>query len=134
MTKKRRNGAEEANTLEISVKPGWKAGTRVKFAGAGHETGTSSQDMVFVVEEKPHAVFKREGDDLVMVVKVPLVDALSGPTPPATFTRTAKTLDGRTVRYDLPYPSLKSGGAPLKPGQVIKVVGEVSFSVRASRC
>lgn len=80
--------------------------------------------MVFVIQEKPHDLFKREGDDLVLPVKVPLVDALSGPTPPATFTRTVTTLDGRTIRYDLPYPSAKSGGAPLRPGQIIKVVGE----------
>lgn len=43
ITKKRRNGAEEANTLEVVVKPGWKAGTRIKFAGAGHETISSTQ-------------------------------------------------------------------------------------------
>ncbi|KAK4692456.1 hypothetical protein P7C70_g9124, partial [Phenoliferia sp. Uapishka_3] len=124
ITKKRRNGESEAKTLEIPIKAGYKSGTRIKFAGAGHETATSSQDMVFVVEEKPHELYKREGDDLVLTVKVPLVDALSGPTPPATFTRTVKTLDGRTIRYDLPYPSLKHGGPPLRPGQTIKVVGE----------
>lgn len=80
--------------------------------------------MVFVVEEKPHETFKRDGDDLIVEVKVPLVDALSGPTPPATFTRTLTTLDGRNIKYDLPYPSTRLGGAPLKPGQTIKIPGE----------
>lgn len=127
VTKKRRSGGEEAKTLEIVVKPGWKSGTRVKFAGAGNETASSSQDIVFVIEEKPHETFTREGDDLVLTVKVPLVDALSGPTLPATFTRTVKTLDGRNIRYDLPYPSVKHGGPPLRPGQTIKIAGEVSF-------
>lgn len=82
--------------------------------------------MVFVIEEKPHDVYKRDGDDLIVEVKVPLVDALSGPTPPATFTRSLTTLDGRTIRYDLPYPSAKLGGKPLMPGQIIRVSGEVS--------
>ncbi|KAM0747044.1 DnaJ-domain-containing protein [Meredithblackwellia eburnea MCA 4105] len=126
VTKKRRNGAEEANTLEINVKPGWKAGTKIRFPGAGHETNTSTQDMVFVVEEKKHEVFKREGDDLVLEVKVPLVEALGGP--PASSSagpqRTVKMLDGRSVPYTIPYPNSKTGGAPLKPGQIIKVVGE----------
>lgn len=124
VTKKRRAGGEEANTLEINVKPGWKAGTKIRFNGAGHETAGGAQDMVFVIEEKPHDVFKRDGDDLVVEVTVPLVDALSGPTPPATFTRTLTTLDGRTIRYDLPYPNTRNGGKPLQPGQVIKVAGE----------
>lgn len=80
--------------------------------------------MVFVLEEKPHSTYSREGDDLIAVIKVPLVDALSGPTPPATFTRTITTLDGRIVRYDIPYPSTKSGGSTIKPGLEIRVKGE----------
>lgn len=88
--------------------------------------------MVFVLEEKPHDRFKREGDDLVLEIQVPLVDALSGPTLPATFTRTVKMLDGRSVRYDIPYPSTANGGSPLKPGQVIKVIGEVRFPFPSS--
>ncbi|KAK4055056.1 Molecular chaperone (DnaJ super) [Microbotryomycetes sp. JL221] len=122
VTKKRRAGGEEASTLEINVKPGWKAGTKIRFSGAGHETAGGAQDMVFVIEEKPHEVFKRQGDDLVIEVDVPLVDAVSGPTSPAT--RTVTTLDGRTVRYDLPYPNARTGGKPLSPGQTIRVAGE----------
>lgn len=146
MTKKLLSGGTEVNTLEVTIRPGYKAGTKFKFAGAGHETPTSTQvrlpflphryraltrvvqDMVFVLEEKPHDTFKREGDDLVLEIQVPLVDALSGPTAPATFTRTVKMLDGRILRYDIPYPSTAHGGAPLKPGQVIKVAGEVRSS------
>lgn len=124
VTKKLLSGGTEVNTLEVTIRPGYKAGTKFKFAGAGHETPTSTQDMVFVLEEKPHDTFKREGDDLVLEIQVPLVDALSGPTAPATFTRTVKMLDGRILRYDIPYPSTAHGGAPLKPGQVIKVAGE----------
>ncbi|KAL8278799.1 hypothetical protein RQP46_008868 [Phenoliferia psychrophenolica] len=133
VTKKRASGAEEGKTLEVNVKPGWKSGTRVKFAGAGNETASTSQDIVFVIEEKPHELFKRDGDDLILTVKVPLVDALSGPTPPATFSRTVKTLDGRTLHYDLPYPSVKYGGPPLRPGQTIKIAGEgMPISKKAS--
>lgn len=68
--------------------------------------------------------FTRSGDDLVLTVPVPLVDALSGPTPPATFTRTITTLDGRPLRFDIPYPSVRSGGKPLKNGLEIRVKGE----------
>lgn len=125
VTKKRRSGESEANTLEIVIKPGYKVGTKIKFKGAGSETAAGgTQDMTFVLEAKPHALYTREGNDLLTTVKIPLVDALSGPTPPATFTRTITTLDGRVVRYDIPYPSIKSGGSPIKPGLEIKVKGE----------
>ena len=53
-----------------------------------------------------------------------MVDALSGPTPPNTFTRSLTTLDGRTIRYDIPYPSATHGGSPIKSGLEIKVKGE----------
>lgn len=116
----------------VNVKAGWKAGTKVRFAGAGSETPGGAQDMVFVIEEKPHATFKREGDDLVYTLQVPLVDALAGPDGGGSPARTLTHLDGRTISYNVPYP--RGGGSPLKPGQVIRVANEVSshFSVFVS--
>lgn len=79
--------------LTIDVKPGWKAGTKVTFEGKGDEPGGGGQagDLVFVIEEKPHPRFKREGNDLIYTAKLPLVDALCGPT------ISVESLDGRTV-------------------------------------
>ncbi|GAA5869338.1 hypothetical protein JCM16303_000434 [Sporobolomyces ruberrimus] len=122
VTKKLMSGREESNVLEINVKAGWKAGTKVRFAGAGSETPSGAQDMVFVIEEKPHATFKREGDDLIYTLQVPLVDALSGPDGGGTPARSLTHLDGRTINFNVPYP--RGGGAPLKPGQVIRVANE----------
>jgi len=81
--------------------------------------------MVFVIEEKPHTIFKREGDDLVYNFQVPLVDALTGPDGGGTPGRSISHLDGRTINFNIPYP--RGGGAPLKPGQVIRVANEVSI-------
>ena len=53
--------------------------------------GTAPADVVFVVLEKPHALFRREGNDLHYVLRVPLVDALCGATHRLT------TLDGRPL-------------------------------------
>lgn len=66
--------------LEIKVKPGWKAGTKVTFPGEGDEIGSSgkAQDVVFVVREKRHSVFTREGSNLLHHRQIPLVDALTG--------------------------------------------------------
>lgn len=146
VTKKRMNGQEEANTLEgrclsshcvrsserqtdsfcsrsaVAIKPGWKAGTKIRFAKAGNEMPGGSQDIVFLLEEKPHATFKRDGDDLVYHFKVPLVDALSGPPGGGSVAKSLTHLDGRTINFNVPYP--RGGGNPLKPGQEIRIAGE----------
>lgn len=66
--------------LEVNVKPGWKSGTKLTFSGEGDELGNSgqAQDVVFVIREKQHSVFTREGSNLLHHRKIPLVDALTG--------------------------------------------------------
>lgn len=124
-------GSEE-KPLTITVKPGWKAGTKIRFAEAGNEENKNghvvSQTIVFTVEEKPHDRFKREGDNLVYTVKVPLVEALTGPSSSSSAavlpSKTVKSLDGRSVSFKLPYPDSEAGGKTIKPGQEIIVRGE----------
>ena len=107
-------GATEDKVLEIQIHPGWKIGTKVRFPKAGNEQPNGdSQDLVFVVEEKPHATFTREGNDLVCKVKIPLVDALAG----SGSRRTVDMLDGRKLQ--VPVPS-----GVIKPGQESTVSGE----------
>ncbi|PRQ70218.1 hypothetical protein AAT19DRAFT_11450 [Rhodotorula toruloides] len=110
------------STHAAPIKAGYKAGTKIRFAKAGNEAAGGFQDIVFVLEEKPHATFKREGDDLIYTFKVPLVDALSGPAGGGSPTKTLTHLDGRTINFNVPYP--RGGGAPLKPGQEIRIAGE----------
>lgn len=70
---------EVEDILEIDVKPGWKDGTKVTFAGKGDELrGRPAQDVQFVIKEQPHSLFKREGNDLVYTARIQLVDALVG--------------------------------------------------------
>lgn len=82
--------------LTIDIKPGWKAGTKVRFPNMGNELpNITPADLVFIVEEKTHALYKRVGNDLVINWKIPLVDALTG----ATINLTA--LDGRKLTVPL---------------------------------
>jgi DnaJ family protein B protein 4 len=82
----------EEKILEIPIRPGWKKGTTVTFEKEGDEApGVVPQDIQFVVAEKEHARFTREGDNLIHVVRLPLADALCGST------LTLATLDGRTL-------------------------------------
>lgn len=78
--------------LTIDVKPGWKKGTKVTFPEKGNEQpNVVAADLVFVIDEKPHDVFKRDGNDLIVTQKIPLADALTGTTV------SINTLDGRTL-------------------------------------
>lgn len=69
----------EDKVLTINVKPGWKAGTRITFAKEGDQhPDRIPANIVFVIKDKPHPYFKREGQDVVHVEKVSLKDALCG--------------------------------------------------------
>lgn len=117
VTRKLRDGATGRfittdKILTINVKPGWKAGTKIRFPGEGDELETGeAQDIEFIVEEKPHPVFKRDGDNLRMTIEIPLADALTG------FTRQIKTLDGRTL-------NVNNTSSVIQPGQESRVIGE----------
>ena len=65
--------------LEIQIHPGWKSGTKIRFPRAGNEQPNGeAQDLVFVVEEKPHDRFKRKDNHLFTKVEVDLLTALAG--------------------------------------------------------
>ncbi|KAH9691241.1 DnaJ C domain-containing protein [Citrus sinensis] len=72
---------QDEEVLSIKVKPGWKKGTKITFEGKGNEVpGTQPADIIFLVAEKRHHLFRRDGDDLELAVEIPLVKALTGCT------------------------------------------------------
>lgn len=78
--------------LTINIKPGWKKGTKITFQEKGNEyPGVIPADLVFIIDEKPHRVFARDGNDLIVTQKISLVEALTGSTVHLT------TLDGRNL-------------------------------------
>ncbi|KAJ0495219.1 putative DnaJ domain, Chaperone J-domain superfamily [Helianthus annuus] len=78
--------------LPIQIKPGWKKGTKITFPEKGNqEAGAAPGDLIFVVDEKPHNTFKRDGNDLVFTKRITLLEALTGKTIKVT------TLDGRNL-------------------------------------
>lgn len=82
----------ESEILTIDIKPGWKKGTKITFPDKGNEQPNQlPADLVFVIDEKPHDLYTREGNDLLVHRKIDLVDALAGTTV------SLKTLDGRDL-------------------------------------
>lgn len=81
-----------AATKEISIKPGWKDGTKITYEREGDEApGVIPADIIFVIKGSPHPVFTRDGDDLNAIVDVSLEDAMRG------VNTSIKTLDNRTL-------------------------------------
>ncbi|KAA8515216.1 hypothetical protein F0562_018395 [Nyssa sinensis] len=78
--------------LTIDIKPGWKKGTKITFPEKGNEQpNVIPADLIFIIDEKPHSVFTREGNDLVVTQKISLAEALTG------YTVHITTLDGRNL-------------------------------------
>ncbi|XP_030635690.1 dnaJ homolog subfamily B member 1b isoform X2 [Chanos chanos] len=100
-----RTTRSEDKILTVEVKKGWKEGTKITFPKEGDETPTNiPADVVFVVKDKPHPVYRRDGSDIIYPAKITLREALCG------CTVKAPTLDGRSVTMatqDIVRPGMK---------------------------
>ncbi|OAA72528.1 Heat shock protein DnaJ [Cordyceps fumosorosea ARSEF 2679] len=106
--------------LNVPIRAGLKKGSKITFAGVGDQVEGGRQDLVFIVEEKSHLIYERDGNDLIQTITLSLKEALTG------WKRTVSTIDGKQLciekggptRPDSEdrYPNL---GMPLskKPGE-----------------
>ncbi|KAL6069077.1 DnaJsubfamily B member 4-like [Balamuthia mandrillaris] len=84
---------QEEKILEIQVKPGWKAGTKITFPEEGDQRpGVVPADIIFRLQEKPHPVFRRDGMNLIYTADISLKEALTG------CELVIPSLDGRQLR------------------------------------
>ena len=64
--------------LTINVKPGWKSGTKITFQREGDQAPNKiPADIVFIIRDKPHVHFRREGPDLKYSCKISLKEVLT---------------------------------------------------------
>lgn len=81
----------ERKILECDISPGMKDGQKIKFEKEGDQApGIEPGDIIIILDEKEHDVFRRNGSDLHMKMNIELADALCG------FTRLVKSLDKET--------------------------------------
>ncbi|KAH7437138.1 hypothetical protein KP509_05G058000 [Ceratopteris richardii] len=97
---------QDKKTLEVHVEKGMQHGQKITFPGEADEApDTITGDIVFVLQLKEHAKFKRKGDDLFVEHTLNLTEALCG------FQFVIVHLDGRHLL-------IKSApGEIVKPGQ-----------------
>lgn len=114
----------ETEILTVDVKPGWKEGTKITFNNKGDvNPGTEPADMVFVIKQKPHDVWTRDGADLVIHLDTTSNEIVNG------FERTIMDICGEKVvikmkKNQIPDSSyvhvVKDHGMPIrKEGKII---------------
>lgn len=92
----------EDKILSVPIKKGLKAGSKIKYPDMGDQVEGGVQDLHFIVKEKPHPLFTREGDDLRHTVEIDLKEALTG------WARTVSTIDGKQVHVSSSGPTQPS--------------------------
>uniref|UniRef100_G3PUN1 Zgc:122979 n=1 Tax=Gasterosteus aculeatus TaxID=69293 RepID=G3PUN1_GASAC len=111
---RRLQGDEVVHDLLVTldeVKKGWKAGTKITFPREGDETPNNTPaDITFILRDKEHAQYKRDGSNIVYTATITLKEALCG------CTVNVPTLDNRMM--PLPCSDV------IKPGAVRRLRGE----------
>lgn len=106
-----RTTRSEDKVLSVDVRPGWKAGTKVTFPRESDQSANNiPADVVFVIKDRPHPVFKRDGSDIKYKAKIGLREALVGTT------LNIPVLDGKMVTLKLT--------DVVKPNTVRRIQGE----------
>ncbi|XP_023029781.1 dnaJ heat shock protein family (Hsp40) member A4-like [Leptinotarsa decemlineata] len=95
----------DRKVLEVHIDKGMTDGQKIIFNGEGdQEPELEAGDIIIVLDEKEHPLYKRSGNDLILRMEIQLVEALCG------FQKLIKTLDDRDlVITNLPGEVIKHG-------------------------
>mmetsp|Transcript_404 Transcript_404/g.941 ORF Transcript_404/g.941 Transcript_404/m.941 type:complete len:420 (+) Transcript_404:152-1411(+) len=126
---------KEKKMLEVYVEKGMRHNQKIVFKGEADEApGQLPGDVVFVIDQQEHAVFRRKGADLLMEKQISLQEALCGlkftQEHPDGRTLIIKTEPGEIIKPDM-IKSIVDGGMsvhkrPFTKGRLF-VVFRVNF-------
>ena len=103
----------EQKILEVRIEKGMEDGQKITFSGeADQEPGIKPGDVVIILDEKDHAVFKRRKNNLHISMEINLVEAVCG------FEKHIETLDKRWLKMTSP------PGEIIKPGEIKAISDE----------
>jgi molecular chaperone DnaJ len=107
------------DSLVVNLPPGLSDGARIRVPGKGHsgQSGGESGDLYVTVRVEPHPLFRREGDDLHLVVPIAVHEAALGakvevpaPDGPARLRVPPGTQSGQRFRiHERGMPSPQTG-------------------------
>jgi len=78
-------------TIAIPLKNGFGNGLKMQMEGKGHQINGMKTDLIIIINELEHPIFKRRGNDLLVEVELKLFQALFG------FDKVITHLDGRRL-------------------------------------
>jgi DnaJ-class molecular chaperone len=82
---------EKEKTIPIPLKNGLGNGVKLQLEGKGHHFKNHKTDLIVIINEETHSVFKRKGNDLYVEITLKLFQALFG------FDKVLEHLDGRKL-------------------------------------
>lgn len=83
-------------TIEVHIEKGMRDGQKIMFYGKGdQQPGLEPGNVIIVLDEEPHPLFTRKGSNLIMEMKIALVEALAG------CIKRVETLDKRILKFTL---------------------------------
>ncbi|XP_044734752.1 dnaJ homolog subfamily A member 1 [Chrysoperla carnea] len=87
-----RKTIRDRKILEVHVDKGMAHGQKITFYGEGdQEPEMEAGDIVILIDEKVHPVYRRSGNDLIMRMNIELIESLCG------FQKVIRTLDNRDL-------------------------------------
>ncbi|XP_062367399.1 dnaJ homolog subfamily A member 1-like isoform X2 [Cinclus cinclus] len=102
-----RKVVREKKILSVHLDKGMKDGQKITFHEEGDQVpGLEPGDIIIVLDQKEHPVFRRSGDDLIVRREISLADALCG------CRQVIRTLDNRTLLVSSP------PGDVIRPGDL----------------
>ncbi len=106
--------------IKITIPQGVKEGSKVRVAGKGESgfSGGQPGDLYLVIHVKPHAVLKREADNLYIEVPVTVGEAMAGGT------ITIPTVEGK-VQVKVPPKS--------QSGQTLRLKGKGAVNLKTKK-
>jgi DnaJ-class molecular chaperone len=78
-------------SIIVPLKSGLTHGNKINLSGKGHQLKNGKTDLIVVINELPHRLFKRHQDDLYLTLDLKLYQALFG------FDKVITHLDGRKL-------------------------------------
>lgn len=107
--------------INVRIPAGIRNGTTLRLAGLGDDSIPNSPrgDIHLTVQVSPHAIFKRENDDLLMDIRIDAIDAMLGSL------QDIKTIDGKTLEL-----TIKPG---TQPGTILSLSGYGMPAMQDSR-
>jgi DnaJ family protein A protein 2 len=78
-------------TVQIPLKSGLNHGFQMNLEGKGHQFKNVKTDLILIINQTPHKIFKRHMDDLFIELELKLYQALFG------FDKVINHMDGRSL-------------------------------------